>query len=415
MNDSIITQLRRTMHRWAAAGAAFAIILNVLPAAAQPSGAPSADTKSLVAGVNGFGFALFDSLGRGRQANVCISPTSISTAFALAMNGARGETRREMAATFGIADMSPDRVNGAVGELAESLTAPGSDVTVEMANALWYNDGICRVKRAFLETNRASLGAELLPLTTSDAVNAWVGTKTHGKIPVIIPYPLADNTVTVLVNAVYFKGAWLTRFDSNATRVEDFRDEENTTSKCHMMHMTAPLSYYQDERMQAVDLPYAGGRFAMTIVLPHPGRTIDSLGAVLRSDGWSNLTARMYPANVDLSMPRFTTEYDASLVAPLQRLGMRLPFGGADFGDICDTDLVITDVLHRTFVDVQEEGTEAAAATAIVIAVDESTMGSEERLPIPIRLDRPFVYAIRDMRTGAILFLGKVHHPTVAG
>jgi serpin B len=213
-----------------------------------------------------------------------------------------------------------------------------------------------------------------------------------------------------LINAIYFNGAWTTRFDKSLTKPTQFTTVDGAAAPVAMMHRTDTVRVGETVDMQVVELPYGGGAFAMTILLPKPGGSIAATVASLSSDAWQSTAAAAIPQKVDLYMPKFSLRWDALLNDPLQSLGMRLAFQGdvADFTRMsraAGNELYISKVKQKAFVDVHEEGTEAAAATSVEISVT-CTCG-----PPVIRIDRPFVFAIRERLSGTILFLGKIVRP----
>ncbi len=373
--------------------------------------------QQVVAADNAFGLKLFRRLSQDEgDANVFISPLSVSMALGMTLNGALGDTRAAIAQTLDVAGLPPEEINAAYRTLIDVLTSLDSKVRLDLANAIWYRQGFA-VEPAFLDANRTFFDAEVRALDfgnpeAAGIINGWVKDKTQGRIDKIVDPPISPLTMLYLINAVYFRGDWTYRFDKAKTQNDTFTRADGSTTTVRMMTMEqASLPYLAGESFQAVDLPYGDSLFSMTLFLPDEGTHLDSFVARLSRENWDAWTGRLAPANFErVQLPRFNLEYKASLNQALAALGMDVAFdpGRADFGGINpqEKDLHISDVLHKTFVAVDEEGTEAAAVTAVVIGVTSTP----QRLTL--RLDRPFVFAIREQATDAILFIGKVTDPS---
>jgi serpin B len=334
-------------------------------------------------------------------------------ALGMTYNGADGTTKDAMEATLELSGLGTDEVNQSYLSLIRLLTQLDPKVTFQIANSIWYREDIV-VKQAFLDANREYFGAEVtgLDFASPDAVrtiNAWVDGNTNGKIKRILD-AIPPDVVIYLINAVYFKGAWTYKFDPNHTMDAQFTSSRGTTSPCRMMNLTGTFPYYEDSIFQLVDLPYGSERFSMTLLVPRASDSVDSLIQQITPERWSEWTERLTPAEGDLSIPRFKLEYERSLKGVLTDLGMGIAFGDlADFTKISQQGhLVISDVKHKTFVEVNEEGTEAAAVTSVE--------GFFDSFPsrFNFRADRPFIFAIRERVSGTILFIGKMaEFPTV--
>ncbi|HET6764923.1 MAG TPA: serpin family protein [Longimicrobiaceae bacterium] len=384
------------------------------PIASRPlHGLPRALTaaeQKVVAGSNGFAFGLLRT-APARQGNVFVSPLGVSMALGMAMSGARGATRDEMGGTLGFAGMSPQEVDGAYRSLIDLLLGLDGTTDVRLASSVWYRQGF-PFDAAYLDATRASFGAQVTALdfgdpAARDRINAWVREGTGGKIPGIVDGISADQ-VMFLVNAVYFKGRWAARFDRAATRDQPFHRTDATTATVPMMSREGTYAMASGAGWQALDLPYGNGAFSMTVVLPAQGTSAAALAARMDAAAWDSLTAALRPTQVMVKLPRFRIDYGSDLAGPLQELGMRRAFtgGGADFTGMSASrghELFISAVQHRTFVDVDEEGTEAAAATSVGVNVTS--------LPPSFVVDRPFLVAIRERFSGTILFLGRIEDP----
>ena len=364
--------------------------------------------REIVAADNTFGFNLLRALqAETPDETLFISPVSVSFALGMTLNGASGATYDAMAETLGKAGLTETEVNAAYQSLMELLTGLDPKVVLEIANSIWYREGF-DVRPEFLDVNRTYFDAEVRALNfddpaAPDVINGWVDEKTKGKIEEVIKEIGAD-VVMVLINAIYFKGDWAYRFDEDDTRDDTFTNADGSTTPVKMMRQHATLPMASTERYTALDLPYGDSLYSMTLVLPGEGVTVDDLVADLDADAWADLTGRLTPREVDVELPRFKIEYETSLEDALSALGMEVAFtDAADFSRIRESGgLKIDDVIHKTFVQVNEEGTEAAAVTAVVIV--------ETSAPIPqvFRVDRPFVFAVRERHSGTVLFLGKV-------
>jgi serine protease inhibitor len=239
-----------------------------------------------------------------------------------------------------------------------------------------------------------------------ETINAWVKAGTNEKIPTIID-EIPPDAVMYLINAMYFKGSWRDRFDPAQTRDDQFTTAAGTPVPVSMMHHEGGVAYYADAELEAVDLPYGNSAFTMTVLLPREGRSAEDLAAALTPDRWNAVTSGMNGAEGDVYLPRFRVTFKQLLNDQLQALGMRAAFGDADFTPMSPRgrELFVSKVLQKTFVDVNEEGTEAAAATAVEVTVTSAPTR------VTFRADRPFLFAIRERFSGTILFVGKLVEP----
>jgi serine protease inhibitor len=364
----------------------------------------------VVAGSNAFAFKLLRD-APPENGNVFVSPLSVSMALGMAMNGARGTTRDEMRGTLGFGAMSPEEVNGSYHSLIDLLRGLDGTTDMRLANSIWYRQGF-PFETAYLESTRTSFGAQVTGLdfgdpAAKDRINAWVKEGTGGKIPSIVD-EITGGEVMFLVNAVYFKGRWVTRFDPSATRPQPFHRTGAPDVSVPMMSHEGTYATAAGAGWQAVDLPYGNGAFSMTIILPAQGTTAAALAQRMTAATWDSLTTRLHPTAMTVQMPRFRIEYGTDLAASLEAMGMHQAFteGGADFTGMSAAhgrELFLSTVRHKTFVDVNEEGTEAAAATSVGVSVTS--------LPPSFIVDRPFLVAIRERFSGTLLFLGRIEDP----
>lgn len=371
----------------------------------------SAEATVVSAG-NRFTFDLLREVNRAKPGeNVFVSPLSASLVLGMTAHGARGRTRDEMVEMLGFGALPQEEVNGAYRGLIDLLRGLDGGVEMHVANSVWYRREY-PFEQAFLADARRYYDAEVAALdfaspSAAGTVNAWVSNATRGRIATIMEGARPDD-VMHLVNALYFKGAWQTRFDRAKTTTAPFHLEDGTVRQVPMMRRQGKVSYAAAPGYQAVELPYARGAFAMTLVLPAPGTGVDRLVDSLDAAGWEALTGRLLETEgVAVGLPRFRLEYGQELDRVLMALGMRAAFtdGQADFTGLSPLgrELVVTQVLQKTFVEVNEEGTEAAAATRVSVG---PTSG-----PPTVVFDRPFVFAIRERFSGTILFVGKMAAP----
>lgn len=367
----------------------------------------TADEAAVSRADNRFGLELFRTLaGEPSGENVFLSPLSVSTALSLTANGAAGQTRSDMLSTLARAGMDAETMNRATHDLAELLSGADPRVTVEIANSVWPRRGVTLVP-TFADVADRWYDAEVEALDFSapasvDRINGWANERTHGMIPRVLD-GLDPSAVLYLMNAVYFKGTWKARFDTDDTRDAPFHNADGTTTTVPMMTLETRLPVLRTDRFDAFDLAYGDSLFSMTVVLPDPGVDPEDLLEELDAETWASWVDDLQPADVQIWLPRFRTSYKTSLVEPLSALGMGIAFEGgrADFSNlVAGGGLWIGDVLHQAVVEVNEEGTEAAAVTTVVVVTSIGGGG--------IRVDRPFLFAIRERSSGALLFLGLI-------
>ena len=371
----------------------------------------SAIEKKVTEADNNFGLKLFRQIiSSETDKNIFISPLSISMALGMAYNGADGETRAEMHSMLEFGDLTAAEINQSYRNLIELLSSADPDVTFEIANSIWYRAGFS-ILSEFLQLNTTYFDAvvQALDFDRSDAtdmINAWVNEKTHEKIPTIVDSPINPRTVMFLINAIYFKGTWTYEFDPERTQDAPFYLKDGSQTTCEMMRHKATHGYYANDQIQIADLTYGEIGFSMTIILPNAVVDVDSIAAMLTTENWTEWTNSLTEAEINIYLPKFKTEYEIGLIPTLQALGMIQAFSSseADFDKINPNyDLYISDVKHKTFVDVNEEGTEAAAVTAITVGC--TSAGPKE---IYFIVNRPFIFVLREKSTSTILFIGKI-------
>jgi len=374
----------------------------------------------LVEGNSALAFELYQAL-KGEEGNLFYSPYSISLALAMTYAGARGETAEQMAATLQFL-IDQERLHPAFNWLDTELAkrgegAEGKDgegFRLNIVNAIWGQKDY-EFLPAFLDVLAENYGAGLRILdfiTETEksrlAINDWVSGQTEGRIEDLIP-PGAIGALTrlVLTNAIYFNAAWEYPFDEEMTADGSFYPLDSGQVTVPMMKQTESFGYTEGQGYQAVELPYDGGELSMVILLPEAGK-FEAFEEGLQAQQVEATIRDLQPTEVALTMPRFEFDSEFSLKDTLAEMGMPIAFsGGADFSGMTgNRELSISDVVHKAFVAVDEAGTEAAAATAVIM---ELTAAPEP--PVEVTIDRPFIFLIRDIETGAILFVGRVMNP----
>ena len=380
----------------------------------------AADVALLVEGNSAFAFELYQEL-KGKEGNLFYSPYSISLALAMTYAGARGETAQQMADTLQFM-LKQARLHPAFNWLNAELArrgevAKGKDgegFRLNIVNAIWGQKDY-EFLSAFLDVLAENYGAGLRILdfiTETEksrlTINDWVSNQTEGRIEDLIP-PGAIDTLTclVLTNAIYFNAAWENPFNEDMTADGTFYLLDGGQVIVPMMKQTESFGYTEGEGYQAIELPYDGGELSMVILLPEAGN-FQTFEEGLQAQQVCDIISGLQPTEVGLMMPQFEFDSEFSLKDTLAQMGMPVAFtGGADFSGMTgNRELSISDVVHKAFVAVDEAGTEAAAATAVIM---ELTAVPEP--PVEVTIDRPFIFLIRDIDTGAILFVGRVVNP----
>ncbi len=377
------------------------------------SNASQADLAELAAGNSAFAADLYQALRQEGEGNLFYSPYSISAALAMTYAGARGETEKQMAATLHYT-LPQARLHPAFNALDASLTSQSQDAfQLHIANSIWGQKDFTFLP-AFLDTLAENYGAGLRMVdfataaeAARQAINAWVSAQTKDKIKDLIkPGMLDPSTRLVLANAIYFKGKWVMPFEKNNTHDGPFTLLDGNSVSVPMMHQAGRFNYAEGEGYQAIELPYRDSDAAMLIVLPQAGQ-FEQVEKTLSTDLLARITNGLEPRSVQLTLPKFSFESEFQLAKVLIQLGMPDAFDNADFSGMTGKrDLFISEVAHKAFVAVDEEGTEAAAATAVILSKAAVPFGD-----IEMKVDRPFLFLIRDNRSGAILFLGRVLNP----
>ncbi len=391
-----------------------------IPEASEPTAtesAPQADATveqlaTLSAGNTAFAMDLYRWLAAKEQGNLFVSPASISTALAMTRGGARGDTAAEMDATLHFA-LPQDQLHPAFAALDDSLTAEGSPWQLSIANRLWGQQSL-PFEQPFLDLTREHYGAELASVDfaatepTRLQINGWVSEQTRERIPELLkPGAIDASTTLVLTNAIHFLGTWATAFDVADTSIQPFTMANGKQDTVPTMHAELEALWAENEQLTLLALPYSGDRLEMLLALPATHDGLPALEASLGADTLTEWDLRMRPAQVRVWLPRFEQRSAFELSKALRELGMPTAFGGgADFTGMCASGgLAISAVIHEAWLTVDEQGTEAAAATAVVL-----TRSARPRVPT-FRADHPFLFLIRDTQTGAVLFMGRVETP----
>jgi serine protease inhibitor len=409
--------------RATARGVAVALALLPLHACASDATGPSellqslpreltASERAVIGSSNEFAFDLLKRVNQDDAAdNVFISPLSVSMALGMTMNGAAGQTQDEMRSTLKFGDLSQPEINGAYRGLIDLLLDLDPSVDIGIANSVWYREGY-PFDQPFFDTVDDAFDAEVAALDFSapsslTRINNWVKDGTRGRIPKIIDEIRAD-AVMYLINAIYFKGSWRQQFDPADTRDAQFTKLDGSTAQVRMMSASADVRAGWTPDYQVIDMPYGNGAFSMTILLPSPETNVNEVIEGLDAASWDALIVGLtQPRELPVALPKFKLEYEKVLNETLAALGMPTAF--SDFADFSGmsaangNDLSISEVKHKSFVEVNEEGTEAAAVTSVTIV--------ETSMPVEFRVDRPFLFAIREQFSGTILFMGKIVLP----
>jgi len=373
--------------------------------------------NELVQADNRFAFKLFREINTQDETggNVFISPLSVAMALGMAYNGAAGTTRDAMQETLELQGLSLQEVNESYHSVIDLLRNLDSHVQFTLANSIWHDFRFTPLQD-FLDATSTYFDAEVAGLDfestqAAPTINAWVDDATNGKISEIVDDPIPQDVIAYLINAIYFKGDWTYRFDKSKTRKEPFERPDGSTVDVDMMSYAAesPIRFTWVDGVEIVDLAYGGQAYSMTIVLPADVGGADSLAQVVTQQQWDAWVSALSAADRFVSLPKFTMEWEDDLKDVLSTLGMAETFCpnpadltnmfvGAQPGDLC-----FSEVKHKTFVDVNEEGTEAAAVTSIGVGLTAA--------PASTVIDRPFLFAIRERFSGTILFLGKIVDP----
>jgi serpin B len=368
-------------------------------------------SRELIGANNKFAFDTFrELLTEDKGKNIFISPFSITTALAMAYNGAETDTKDAMAEVLGFSGPGLEDLNSNFSQLLVAIQSADPDIELDIANSVWKRSGF-EVKEDYLDRMAQYYYSTLQDLDFSrsdapDIINEWIEDATRGKIDKMIS-EIDAMVMMYLINAIYFKGDWTHPFDEKFTRTDDFYLEDGSIVDAEMMKNYGDYKYSGDGDLEAVRLPYGRGMVSMYIMLPPEGTGLDPAIEKITGDSWNGFTGSFAERALNLRMPKFKIEYGIKdLLPPLTRLGMGIAFtDSADFSGM-HPDLFISRVDHKAVIEVNEKGSEAAAVTVV-----EMQLTSAPAELIEFTVDRPFFFVIADDRTGTILFMGKVADP----
>lgn len=377
----------------------------------------SAKSVTIVEADNQFGIDLIRKMtvAQSEEKNLMVSPLSVSLALGMVYNGADGETKTQMEEMLHKTGLSASDINQSYKDLVSALASHDPKVDLSISNAIFYRKDFA-VKQPFITTNQTYYDAQVSALDfdnqsqTLGTVNGWVNNKTHGKIPEILQ-EVKPEDVMYLLNAVYFNGQWKYRFDSSNTDERLFFLANGTSIKVPTMMVEESYNYTSTGKFELLEMPYASGKFSMLIFLPSGDNTPDDVIDELSPGNLSIWISNMNAWKKKVFLPKLEFSYSKSLIEILSSLGMVDAFkpGIANFSGIANAELYISQVLHKTYLKVDEQGTEAAAVTSITVGV--TSVGPND--PSIFAVDHPFVFAIREADTNAILFIGKVENPNL--
>ncbi len=370
--------------------------------------------KKIVSSSEEFGLKLFKKVNEFEgEKNIFISPLSISMALGMALNGANSSTYETMQSTLDFNSLTNQEINEAYQSLIQLLTQIDPQVNFQIANSIWYKNTM-QFEKEFIDINKKYFNAEVAGLNFGDpnsinTINNWVNENTNGKIEEILK-EIPETAIMYLINAIYFKGTWQYEFDKDVTHDDTFYLPNGEEISCKMMAQTNDnFSYFNNNQFEAIDLPYGDGHFSMTIILPNEDIAINEIVKQLNSENWNSWINTFELQKGTLQLPKFEIEYEYTLNDVLKALGMQIAFNPelADFTRLFKPGgIFISEVKHKTYVKLDEEGTEAAAVTSVEVGYTSVGPGG-----FFMRVNRPFIIAIREHNSGSILFIGKIIEP----
>jgi len=373
------------------------------------------DQIALIESENSFAFDIFRELMErtDKEENVIISPLSISYALSMTLNGAEGATRDSILKALRVAGITPEQINNSYKDLTEALLSVDKRVLMSIANSVWAEKNFM-VKQPFIDIlinyyNAESRSFDIDDPSTPDYVNTWIEEKTNGLIKDMIE-TLDENTVMLLINAIYFKGKWKSQFDESETVDMPFYKPSGSSTDVPMMKQTSDFKIFNGEGFILAEFPYGQGNFVMDVVLPDEQDGIERLLPLFTDINFQNWVSQMAEREIDLSFPRFKYGFKEELKEILTDMGMGITFDPslADFSNIFSgfPPIFISFILHQAFIETNEEGTEAAAAT--IVGFENTSVPPP---PLELRLDHSFIYLIRETTTNSIIFMGRVANP----
>jgi serpin B len=373
------------------------------------------DQVALIESGNAFAFDIFSKVikSSGENENIMISPLSISYALSMTVNGANGETRDAMLEAVRLKGISVDAINSSYKDLTKALLSVDKRVLMSIANSVWIENDFT-AKKSFTDilTDYYNADAETFDINDAsapDKINAWIEDNTNGLIKKMID-KLNDNTVMLLINAIYFKGKWKSQFDESKTIQMPFFKSAGNQINVPMMKQKTDFSVYEGNGFVLAEFPYGQGNFVMDVILPDEQGGLNNTIETVSDESFTAWLNQMSERETDVSFPRFKYGFKKTLKEVLTDMGMGIAFtDGADLSNITDQyDLLINEVTHQTFIETNEEGTEAAAATVVDIGLTSMPPAA-----LVFKMDHPFIYIIREITTNSIIFMGKVADPSI--
>ncbi|MCM3176814.1 serpin family protein [Cytobacillus horneckiae] len=366
------------------------------------------DYKELLSANNQLGMEMFSEVERDENGNVFISPASLSMALSMLYNGAEGETKKEIANVLQVNGLDVKELNEANASLIDKLQKDSALIQLDIANSMWI-DPKYNFQKEFAEVNQGYFHAEMKEIESADNINKWVEEATNGKIKDMVKAPLDPNLTAMLINAIYFKGDWQFAFNEEETDEGEFLKGDGSAVSVPFMRMKEELAYLSTDDFQAVSLPYGDGEMSMKIFLPNENSSIEEFEKMLTLENWESWNKEFTEKEGTVVFPKFELEYETQLNETLQKLGMPTVFTSqAELTKVIDDEgpFAVSEVKQKTFLEVNEKGTEAAAATSVAIV----KMSLQDQ-PFHIEMNRPFFFTITDNDTGMNLFMGTISNP----
>lgn len=360
---------------------------------------------------NDFAFKIFNKIGEGEKENSFISPFSISVALAMVLNGAEADTRQSILQTIDFSDLTPDQVNHSYKDLTDLLFSIDKKVELGIANSVWFDQEF-KVNPLFASIIQDQYDGRIQALdfnnsSSAKTINNWVESKTNGRIKDLLD-KIGPDEIMFLINAIYFKGDWTYQFDKSLTKDASFKTIDGNTTNVKMMKSPGvTLNYFANADLQLVDIPYGNGQFNFTAIIPSTSKDFDSFISTINTTTLQSWIDQSTSVTTVLEMPRFKLTWKKDLKNMLEEMGMKT----SGFPDLFEAapSLQISRVVHQSFLEVNEEGSEAAAATAVGITF--TSVGPLH--PVTITIDKPFLFIIWEKHSGAILFMGKLVDPSL--
>ncbi|MDR0790485.1 MAG: serpin family protein, partial [Bacteroidales bacterium] len=378
--------------------------------------------SALVEQSNHFAMKLFATANNQNpnEENLVLSPLSLNMALAMLSNGANGQTKEGILSAMGMSNYNLNAVNDYFQTLRQTFQTADPNTQLALANSIWYRLGF-PVKQSFIDVNTTYYDALVQELdfsnpSSADIINQWCSDKTNGLITEMVESPINDALVMFLINALYFKSTWADgyAFDNNGTHNMSFTKENGQDIQVQMMSQSKQLKHYQDNTLEMLTIPYGNKSFSMTFVLPARQTSVTNMLNALQQNGyWNSCLSHMEKKLIDVRIPRFKVRYDSErkLNSVLASLGMSNAFNSqyADFSNLSNVPIFVDFVKQKTYIDVNETGTEAAAVTVIGGAT------SVDVGPPTFFVNRPFLFVIQEESTGVVLFMGKIGNPEYEG